>query len=122
MAAETVDTDVVARLCDVRPDGTSYNVVDGIRGCGSATPCRSPCRRRPGEVYRVEVDLWSTSHVFRPGHRLRLQVAASDFPRYDRCPGTGESSATATRVLPQRNRLFLDAARPSHLELPAVPV
>ena len=72
-------------------------------------------------TYRVEVDLWSTSHVFRPGHRLRVLVTASDFPRYDRCPGTGEGSATATRIVPQRNRLFCDAARPSHLEVPHVP-
>jgi hypothetical protein len=120
VAAETVDTDVVARLCDVRPDGTSYNVVDGIRRLRFRDSLAQPVPATPGQVYRLDVDLWSTSHVFRPGHRLRLHVAASDFPRYDRCPGTGESSATATRVLSQRNRLFLDASRPSHLELPAV--
>ena len=54
-----------------------------------------PCQ--PGELYRVEVDLWSTAHAFLPGHRLRLQVCASDFPRYDRCPGTGETVRGAIR-------------------------
>jgi putative CocE/NonD family hydrolase len=71
-------------------------------------------------VYRVEVDLWSTAHVFLAGHRLRLQVCASDFPRYDRNPGTGQTSADVDRVLPQRNLLFHDRARPSHLVLPVV--
>ena len=103
------------------PDGRSYNVVDGIRRLRFRESLSEPSPATPGEVYRVEVDMWSTCYVFQPGHRLRLQVTASDFPRYDRCPGTGESSATATRVLPQRNRLFLDAARRSRLELPVVP-
>jgi uncharacterized protein len=118
VSSETPDTDVVARLCDVRPDGRSFNVVDGIlrlrfrEGLDHAVPCV------PGEVYRVEVDLWSTAHTFLPGHRLRLQVCASDFPRYDRCPGSGETVAEATRILPQRNRLFHDPEHPTHLVLP----
>jgi len=61
--------DLVARLCDVDPGGRSFNVVDGIF--------------RVTEPGRAEVDLWSTAHRFEPGHRLRLQVCASDFPRYD---------------------------------------
>lgn len=121
VAAETVDTDVVVKVCDVRPDGRSYNVVDGVRRLRFRDSLDAPAPARPGEVYRVEVDLWSTSHVFLPGHRLRVLIAASDFPRYDRCPGTGEGSATAARVAPQRNLLFCDAARASYLELPFVP-
>ena len=121
VAAETTDTDVVVKLCDVHPDGRSYNVVDGIRRLRFRDSLTDPTPAVAGETYRVEVDLWSTSHVFLPEHRLRILVTASDFPRYDRCPGTGEGSATATRVLPQRNRLFCDAARPSYVELPHVP-
>jgi predicted acyl esterase len=68
----------------------------------------------------VEVDLWSTAHVFLPGHRLRLHICASDFPRYDRNPGSGQTSAVATRVLPQRNLLFHDPQHPTHLELSVV--
>ncbi|MCA1832096.1 MAG: CocE/NonD family hydrolase [Actinomycetota bacterium] len=120
IAAETVDTDVVARLCDVYPDGRSYNVVDGIRRLRFRESLREPKPLTPGEVVRVEVDMWATSHVFIPGHRLRLQVCASDFPRYDRCPGNGETSATAKQILPQRNKLFHDPHRPSHIVLPVV--
>jgi putative CocE/NonD family hydrolase len=122
MAAETADTDVVARLCDVHPDGRSYNVADGILRLRFREGLEHEKPLSPGEVYRVEVDLWSTAHVFFAGHRLRLQVCASDFPRYDRNPGTGQTSADVDRVLPQRNRLFHDPLRPSHLVLPVVPL
>jgi hypothetical protein len=120
VAAETVDTDVVARLCDVWPDGRSYNVVDGILRLRFLEGLERPKPLTPGEVVRADVDLWSTSHVFAAGHRLRLHVCASDFPRYDRCPGSGESSSVAKRVLPQRNLLFHDPERPSLIELPVV--
>jgi hypothetical protein len=56
--------------------------------------------------------------VFAAGHRLRLHICASDFPRYDRCAGTGDPGATATHILPQNNNLLHSPARPSHLVLP----
>ncbi|MDP9325126.1 MAG: CocE/NonD family hydrolase, partial [Candidatus Dormibacteraeota bacterium] len=121
VAAQTPDTDVVARLCDVHPDGRSFNVVDGILRLRFRDGLDRPTPLEPGEVYRVEVDLWSTAHAFLPGHRLRLHVTASDFPRYDRCPGTGQTSADATEILPQRNLLFHDVEHPSHLLLPVIP-
>ena len=121
VAAETADTDVVARLCDVHPDGRSFHVADGILRLRFREGPNAPHPLVPGDVYRVEVDLWSTAHVFLPGHRLRLQVRASDFPRYDRCPGDGRTSGVADRVLPQRNRLFHDPDRPTHLVLPVIP-
>ncbi len=120
IASETPDTDVVAKVCDVHPDGRSYNVVDGIQRARFRDGLYSPRPLTPGEPTPVEVDLWSTSHVFLAGHRIRLQVAASDFPRYDRCPGSGESSTVAKRVLPQHNLLFHDPERPSYVELPVV--
>ncbi len=93
--AETEEADLVVRLCDVHTDGRSFNVVDGV--------LRLP--PSPGPV-RVSVDLWSTAHRFAPGHRLRLQVCASDFPRYDRSPQA------------QRAVIFHDPDRPSALLLP----
>ncbi len=120
VASTTPDTDVVARLCDVHPGGRSYNVVDGVLRLRFREGLDREKLMNPGEVYRVEVDLWSTAHVFLAGHRLRLHVCASDFPRYDRNPGTGQTSADVDRVLPQRNLLFHDPGRPSHLRLPMV--
>jgi uncharacterized protein len=118
VATATPDSDLVARLCDVDPAGRSYNVVDGILRLRFRESLRAPKPMPIGEPVRVEVDLWATAHVFAPGHRLRLHVCASDFPRYDRCAGTGESAAAAARVAPQRNEIFHEPARPSHLLLP----
>jgi len=120
VAAETADTDLVGRLCDLHPNGRSYNIADGILRLRFREGLDRARLLTPGEVYRVEVDLWSTAHVFLAGHRLRLQVCASDFPRYDRNPGTGQTSADVDRILPQRNLLFHDPERPSHLVLPVV--
>jgi putative CocE/NonD family hydrolase len=121
VASATPDTDVIARLCDVHPDGRSYNVVDGVLRLRFREGLDKEKLMTPGEVYRVEIDMWSTAHVFLAGHRLRLHVCASDFPRYDRNPGTGQTAADVDRILPQRNLLFHDPARPSHLRLPVVP-
>ncbi|MEA2647349.1 MAG: uncharacterized protein QOE92_2432 [Chloroflexota bacterium] len=120
VAAETVDTDVVVKLCDIHPDGRSLNVVDGILRLGRRNGAAAPELLTPGEVYEVEVDMWSTAHVFLPGHRLRLLVCASDFPRYDRNTGSGVLTADATEILPQVNRLYHDADHPSRLRLPVV--
>jgi uncharacterized protein len=118
VASATPDTDLVARLCDVHPDGRSYNVVDGVRRLRFRESLRAPVDLPVGEPVQVEVDLWATAHVFAPGHRLRLHVCASDFPRYDRCAGTGESAGTAQRIVPQRNELFHGPEMASHLVLP----
>jgi hypothetical protein len=86
-------TDWVARLCDVDADGISRNLTDGI------------VRKRAAGKGEVSIDLWSTAHVFLPGHRIRLQVTASCFPRWD-------------RGAPARQRVHHDSARPSRLILP----
>jgi predicted acyl esterase len=65
--------------------------------------------------------MWATSHVFLPGHRLRVIVTSSDFPRYDRNPNTGESALDAAVTVPAVQRVFHDAERPSHVLLPVVP-
>ena len=121
VATATPDSDVVARLCDVHPDGRSFNVVDGILRLRFRDSPSSPRAMPVGEPVRVSVDLWSTAHEFAAGHRLRLQLCASDFPRYDRCPGTGEPSSTATRVIRQRNLVFHAPERPSAVVLPVAP-
>jgi putative CocE/NonD family hydrolase len=100
-------TDWVARLCDVWPDGRSFNVCDGILRV-SDTARRGPC----------EIDLWSTSNVFRRGHRLRVHVTGSSFPRWDRNLNTGDQRSP--RAVLARQRVSHDSERPSFLELPIV--
>ncbi|MGH2485391.1 MAG: CocE/NonD family hydrolase, partial [Ktedonobacterales bacterium] len=73
---------------------------------------------RPDACYRVTIDLWATSVVFGPGHRVRLDVTSSSFPRWERNLNTGEASATATRMRAARQTIFHDRGRPSTVFLP----
>ena len=79
----------MVRLCDVWPDGRSMSVCDGILRARYRESLTSPTLLTPGEVYRFEIDLWSTAQVFKAGHRVRVHVTSSDFPRYDRNLNTG---------------------------------
>ncbi len=113
------DTDFIVKLCDVHPDGRCYNVCDGILRLSFRNgQCRQPVA--PGERLRIEVDLWSTAMVFKAGHRLRVLVTSSDFPRYDRNPNTGEAAHRATRFEAALQRVFQAADCASHLVLPEI--
>lgn len=68
-----------------------------------------------------EIDMWSTSHVFRAGHRIRLQVSSSAFPKYDRNLNTGASIATATEMMTAVNSVWHTSDYPSALVLPEIP-
>ncbi|MFI1354468.1 CocE/NonD family hydrolase [Streptomyces sp. NPDC020898] len=111
-ATDGPSTDWVARLCDVDETGVSRNVADGIVRVRAATP---------GEPAEHVVDLWSTSIVFRAGHRIRVQVTSSNFPRWDRNLNTGEPEETATTARVARQQVFHAPARPSRIILPVVP-
>jgi putative CocE/NonD family hydrolase len=111
VATDAPSTDWVVRLCDVDPAGTSRNIVDGI--VRSVAP--------PDEFTAQDVDLWSTSHVFRAGHRIRVQVTSSNFPRWARNFNTGEPVEDGTRTRTAQQRIAHDAARPSRIILPVIP-
>ncbi|MBS1843033.1 MAG: CocE/NonD family hydrolase [Actinobacteria bacterium] len=97
-------TDWIVRLCDVHPDGRSMNIVEGILRSAHAAG-----------LQRLELDLWSTSHVFLPGHRLRVHVASSSFPRWERNLNTGDQSSVQMQVAHQT--ILLDAEHRSYLDL-----
>ncbi|MEZ0067326.1 putative CocE/NonD family hydrolase [Streptacidiphilus sp. MAP12-20] len=117
-------TDWVARLCDVGTDGVSRNITDGILRTDPALPNTGHGQRPP----ELLVDLWSTAHVFLPGHRVRLHIASSCFPRWDRNPGDPMLADTrsAGPVPPgsptttSRQSVYHDSARPSRLILPVM--
>ncbi len=115
------DTDFTAKLCDVHPDGTSVNLASGIirgryREAGKDTPLV------PGEVYRFEIDLWATSNVFLPGHRIRIQVSSSDFPQFDRNLNIySERPAHQTDFTRAKQTIYHTEEFPSHIILPVVP-
>ncbi|MGQ9698906.1 MAG: CocE/NonD family hydrolase [Armatimonadota bacterium] len=113
------DTDFTAKLVDVLPDGTAYNVADGLIRARWRNPRRQSLIQ-PGRVYALDIDLWSTSMVFQKGHRIRLEVSSSNFPRFSRNPNTGRPIETETQLVKATNTVFHDAKRSSCLVLPVV--
>jgi uncharacterized protein len=75
----------------------------------------------PGEFAEHEVDLWSTSHVFRTGHRIRVQVTSSNFPRWDLNPGLEDLDVPAAGARQARQEFAHDSGRPSRIVIPVVP-
>jgi putative CocE/NonD family hydrolase len=120
-ASSAPDTDFTAKLVDVHPDGFARNLCDGIVRARYRESRTTPKPLRPGEVTKFTIDLWATSHVFLPGHRLRLDVSSSNFPRFDRNLNTGEDQATGTRWRTARQTVFHDGRYPSHVLLPVIP-
>ena len=97
------------------------SVCDGILRARYRDSLTQPTLLAPNEVYRFQVDLWSTAQVFKAGHRLRVQVTRSDFPRCDRNLNTGGVFATESHSAVATNSVFHDTARASHLSLPVMP-
>ena len=120
-ATDARDTDFTAKLVDVRPDGYARNLADGIvRGRYRASRT-FPTLLQPGTVTEFSIDLWATSHVFLPGHRIRVDISSSNFPRFDRNLNTGEDQATGSRFQPASQTVFHDSRYPSHILLPVIP-
>lgn len=119
-ASDAPDTDFVARLIDVYPDGFAQNLADGIirarfRNGTQAAPLE------PGQPYAFTIDLWATANVFQAGHCIRVDIASASFPRWDRNLNTGEDLAHATAMRPAHQTILHDTAHPSHIMLPVVP-
>ena len=121
VATDAPDTDFVARLVDVYADGAAIPITDGItrmrfrNGVWAKTDPLAP-----SHIHQITIDLWATSVVFLPGHRIRLDVTSSSFPRWERNLNTGQSNATTTETRVARQTLFHDAEHPSYLSLPVV--
>ncbi|HSD29468.1 MAG TPA: CocE/NonD family hydrolase [Vicinamibacteria bacterium] len=120
-ASSAVDTDFTALLADVDPSGYARFLTDGIvRGRYRESTERASLLD-PGRPYKLEVDLWATSNLFKAGHRIRLYVSSSNFPRFDRNLNTGEPILGASRVVKARQTVYHEATRPSALVLPVIP-
>ena len=120
-ASDAVDTDFVAKLVDVYPDGSSYNMAEGIVRARYRDSLSKPAPLEPGRVYRFEIDLVGTSVAFQKGHRIRVHVTSSHFPQFDRNPNTGDRFGTSSSVKVAQQTVHHDAERPSHILLPVIP-
>ena len=105
----------------MRPDGYAQNLADGVIRARYRESGSQPSLLTPGEGHELTVDLWATSHVFLPGHCLRVEISSSNFPRFDRNLNTGEDQATSTRCQRAEQTIFHDQRYPSHILLPIIP-
>jgi len=121
VSSSAVDTDFTGKLVDVWPNGLAQNLTEGILRLRYRNSQEKPELAKPGETYHVTVDLWATSNVFQAGHKLRLEVSSSNFPRFDRNLNTGEEQAGGTRMSKATNVIYHDKVHPSALVLPLVP-
>jgi uncharacterized protein len=121
VSSSAVDTDFTGMLVDVWPNGFAQNLTSGILRLRYRKSQGNPELAKPGETYHITLDLLATSNVFLAGHKLRLEVSSSNFPRFDRNMNTGEEQAHATRMVKATNVVYHDRARPSALIVPVVP-
>lgn len=115
------DTDFTAMLVDVSPDGYARFLTDGVVRARYREAYARAEAVVPGRVYKYIVDLWATSNLFRAGHRIRLYVSSSNFPRFDRNLNTGEPSSVSSRAGKAEQTVYHDAAHASSLVLPVIP-
>ncbi len=121
-ASTTVkDTDWTAKLVDVHPDGRAFNLCDGIIRARYRESKDTPSLIKPDEIYRYEIDLWVTSNAFLPGHRIRVEISSSNFPRFDRNLNTGEPLDTGVNFIKATQTIYHDKEHPSHILLPVIP-
>ena len=122
VSSSAVDTDIAAKLVDVFPDGRAINLCDGMLRLRYRDDLSNPTPLIPGEVYEVTVKMGVTSNVFLPGHRLRLDVSSSNFPRFDRNTNTGGFIARESidDAIVATNRVHHSPAYPSRLILPII--
>ena len=120
VASSACDTDFTGKLVDVFPDGRAIILTEGILRARYRNSPRTPELMQPETVYELRLNLWATANVFLAGHRIRLEVSSSNFPRFDRNSNTGGSMVDESedQYQPAVNHIFHDAAHPSHLILP----
>jgi putative CocE/NonD family hydrolase len=120
-ATSAPDTDFTAKLVDVAPNGYARNLADGIIRARYRNSVSREDPILPGRVYEYVIDLGATSNVFRAGHRIRLEISSSNFPRFARNLNTGHPIGSAAELATALQTVFHDAESPSHVLLPVVP-
>jgi len=119
-STSAVDTDFTARLTDVHPDGTSYNICEGIIRAKFRNGVDKCELLKPGAVYEYRIEMSATGMIFSKGHSIRLQIASSNFPKNDRNMNTGNKVGVDAEGIAATQRIFHDCAHPSHIILPVI--
>ena len=119
-ASSATDTDFTAKLLDVWPDGFAQRLCDGMVRARFREGMDKPSLIEPGKVYAYDIDCWTTSQLFKKGHSIRLEIASTAFPKYDRNPNTGAPLGKSTELKRADQTIYHDKDHPSHLVLPVI--
>ncbi|UCE05554.1 MAG: CocE/NonD family hydrolase [bacterium] len=126
-SSDAVDTDFTAKLIDVYPpskdfpSGFEMNLTDGIIRARYRNSREKQELLKPGKIYEFVIKPFPTSNVFKKGHRIRVDISSSNFPRFDVNPNTGEPIGLSRRVVVTNNSIYVDKEHPSHVILPIIP-
>jgi putative CocE/NonD family hydrolase len=120
-SSTAVDTDFTAKLVDVYPDGFARNVTEGILRASYRDSNTTSTLLVPGKIYKLTIDMAATSNVFLKGHKIRLEISSSNFPRFDRNLNTGKSAAESGEFVNATQTIYHDGAHPTALILPIIP-
>jgi putative CocE/NonD family hydrolase len=127
ISSDAPDTDFTIKLIDVYPpnedfpQGFALNLTDGILRCRYRDSWENPSLMTAGDVYRIKVQAFPTSNLFKRGHRIRLDVSSSNFPHFDVNPNTGAPEGKGLTRRVAKNTVYVDESRPSHVVLPLIP-
>lgn len=127
VSSDCPDTDFTAKLIDSYPPSTDYphgfamNLTNGILRMRYRDSWEQPTLMTPGEIYEIAIQPFPTGNRFKHGHRIRLDIASSNFPHFDINPNTGGPEGTAQSVRVATNQVHVDRAHPSHVVLPIIP-
>jgi putative CocE/NonD family hydrolase len=120
-ASSALDTDFTAKLLDVWPDGYAQRLCDGMVRARFREGMEHPSPIEPGRVYAYDINCWNTCQLFKKGHRIRLEIASSGFPKYDRNPNTGAPLGKSAETRIAEQTIYHDREHSSYLQLPIVP-
>jgi hypothetical protein len=127
ISSTAVDTDFTAKLLDIHPPnqdfpaGFEMNIGDSIIRTRYRDSLSQQKLMRPAEIYSVTINLYPTANLFKKGHRIRVDISSSNFPRFDVNPNTGEPLQRHRRVIVADNTIYHSARHPSHILLPVIP-
>ena len=128
-SSDAVDTDFTATLIDVEPAGSGAGtgekaiiLCEGIVRARFRNGTDNPEMMTPGDIYEFGIDMWDTSNLFKEGHRIRIEISSSNFPRYNRNLNSGNPIATDTEITIDNQTVYHDSEHPSHVTLPVIPL
>ena len=119
--SSTPDTDFMAKLIDVWPNGFAQRLTDGMVRARFREGMDKPSPIEPGRIYAYDLDLWNTCQLYQKGHRIRIEISSSAFPKYDRNLNTGEALGKTARMQVAQQKIYHDREHSSHVVLPIIP-